>query len=306
MSRKLRFIPDQGALVEVTDRTLHSRFLLRPGPQLNPIIVGALVRAQRRYPVRIIAFIFLSSHFHLILEVDDARELAGFMGHFTSKVAREIGRITGWREKIFGRRYQAILISDEEAAQIERLTYVLSNGVKEGLVEHPQDWPGVQCVQALTAGKVLEGWWFDRTQEYRARRRGEDVGPFQYATRETLELAPLPCWKHLTPEQRQRRAAALVAEVDAEADDRRERTGVQPLGPEAILAQNPLSQPAKPKKSPAPAVHAATKAVRRELRNAYFTFVASYRDAAAKLRAGKRDATFPMGCFPPALPFVGG
>ncbi len=132
------------------------------------------------------------------------------------------------------------------------------------------------------------------------------LGPFQYATRETLELAPLPCWKHLTPKHRQRRAAALVVDVDAEAAAQRERTGVKPLGPQAILAQNPLSQPAKPKKSPAPAVHAATKAVRRELRNAYFTFVAAYRDAAAKLRAGKRDTPFPMGCFPPALPFVGG
>ncbi len=28
--------------------------------------------------------------------------------YFLSKVAREIGRLTGWREKIFGRRYQAI------------------------------------------------------------------------------------------------------------------------------------------------------------------------------------------------------
>jgi hypothetical protein len=106
------------------------------------------------------------------------------------------------------------------------------------------------------------------------------------------------------PKQRQRRATALVAEIDAEAAAQRERTGAQPLGPEAILAQSPHSQPAKIKKSPAPAVHAATKAVRRELRNAYFTFVAAYRDAAAKLRAGKRDTQFPMGCFPPALPFV--
>ena len=46
--------------------------------------------------------------------------------------------------------------------------------------------------------------------------------------------------------------------------------------------------------------------VRRELRNAYFLFVAAYRAAAEKLRAGHRDPPFPMGCFPPPLPFVGG
>jgi hypothetical protein len=58
---------------------------------------------------------------------------------------------------------------------------------------------------------------FDRTQEYLARRRGEAFGTYRYATREALELAPLPCWKHLTPEQRQRLAAAMVSEIEAEA-----------------------------------------------------------------------------------------
>jgi REP element-mobilizing transposase RayT len=306
MSRKLRFIPDHGALVEVTCRAFQSRFLFRPGPVLNGIILGALARAKSLYPVRICAFAFLSNHFHLILEADDARQLSCFMGHFNSKIAREIGRLLGWREKIFGRRYQAILISHEDSAQIERLRYVLSHGCKEGLVERLQDWPGVHCVQAMTEGTVLEGWWFDRTKEYLARRRGEDFGPFQYATRETLELDPLPCWKHLTPEKRRQRAAALVSEIQAEAADRQERTGIPPLGPAAILAQSPQGQPTRTKRSPAPAVHAASLAVRRELRNAYFWFVAAYRDAAEKLRAGKRDQSFPLGCFPPPLPFVGG
>jgi putative transposase len=306
MCRPIRFIPDDGALVEVTCRALQSRFLLRPGPILDAIILGALARAQRRYPVRIIAFFFASNHLHLILEVDDARQLARFMNYFLSKIAREIGRLTGWREKIFGRRYQAIRISDEPEAQIARLRYVLSHGCKENLVERLREWPGVHCVEALTTGKTLEGWWFDRTQEYLARRRGESFGYYQYATHETFELAPLPCWKHLPPDKRQQLAAALVSEIEAEAAERRERTGAQTLGPAAILAQSPESRPLKSKRSPAPAVHAASRAVRRELRNAYFLFVAAYRAAAEKLRAGHRAPPFPMGCFPPPLPFVGG
>jgi len=175
--------------------------------------------------------------------------------------AREIGRLTGWREKIFGRRYQAIQISDEPEAQIARLRYVLSHGCKENLVERLRERPGVHCVEALTEGKVLEGWWFDRTQEYLARRRGESFGTYQYATRETLELAPLPCWKHLPPEQRQRLAAAMVSEIEAEAAERRERTGVQALGRAAILAQSQprhlLQPPAAltAKAAPPPGLH---------------------------------------------------
>ena len=63
MSRRLRYIPDGGALVEVTCRTIHSRFLLRPSPALNDIVVGVLARAQQKYPIRICAFSFVSNHF---------------------------------------------------------------------------------------------------------------------------------------------------------------------------------------------------------------------------------------------------
>ncbi|MFL6236966.1 MAG: hypothetical protein ACJ76N_27805 [Thermoanaerobaculia bacterium] len=46
--------------------------------------------------------------------------------------------------------------------------------------------------------------------------------------------------------------------------------------------------------------------MRRELWDAYALFVAAYRDAAEKLRAGVRNVVFPAGSFPPALPFASG
>jgi hypothetical protein len=198
------------------------------------------------------------------------------------------------------------VVSSEDAAQIERLKYVLSHGVKEGLVERIREWPGVHAVQALTEGKVLEGYWFDRQQEYAARRRREDFRRLEYATRETLALDPLPCWRDLPEEQRRRLVTALAEEIEADAAAHRERTGIKPPGPGAILTQSPHRQPLKSKKSPAPAFHAASQAVRRELRGLYHEFAAAYREAAEKLRAGDRRVAFPVGSFPPALPFVGG
>jgi hypothetical protein len=76
MSRRLRYVPEGGALVEITSRTLHSRFLLRPGRALDEIIVGVLGRAQRLYEVRCCGYLFLSSHYHLLLDVDNARQLS--------------------------------------------------------------------------------------------------------------------------------------------------------------------------------------------------------------------------------------
>jgi len=63
MSRGLRFVPEGGALVEVTLRTIQSRLLLRPGPVVNEVILGVLGRAQRLYGVTCYSVVFLSSHF---------------------------------------------------------------------------------------------------------------------------------------------------------------------------------------------------------------------------------------------------
>jgi hypothetical protein len=72
----------------------------------------------------------------------------------------------------------------------------------------------------------------------------------------------------------------------------------------AVLAQNPLHRPEKLKKSPAPFVHAATKAMRQLLWEGYALFLAAYRTAAERLKAGDTAPPFPAGCFPAALPFV--
>jgi len=302
----LRCIPEEKTLVEVTTRTVQGLYLLRPSLLLNVILLGVLARYVWRYGVRCVCFAFVSSHFHLLLEVDDARQLARFMNAFNSKLAKEIGRLTGWREKIWSRRYQAIVVSREEAAQIDRFKYILSHGVKEQLVERLRDWPGVHAVRALLDGEVLEGQWFDRTKEYAARQRGEAFDPLRYATPEILVLDPLPCWKDLDPTTRQERIAGLVQEIEEEAAAACKRAGIHPAGAAAVLAQDPLTRPGKLKKGPAPLFHAATAEMRRVLWEAYAEFVGKFRDAAEKLRAGDRTAVFPSGCFPPALPFVPG
>jgi hypothetical protein len=46
--------------------------------------------------------------------------------------------------------------------------------------------------------------------------------------------------------------------------------------------------------------------VRVDLLNTYYAFVTAFREAAEKLKAGNRNAAFPIGSFPPGLPFVSG
>jgi hypothetical protein len=306
MGRKLRYIPDGGALVEVTSRTLHGRPLLRPSLELNDIAAGILGRAQRLYPVDLVAFVPLSNHYHMVVWVENAQRLARFVGYFNSNLAREVSRLTGWTGKIWERRYQAIPISDEEEAQVGRLRYVLAHGIKESLVARLREWPGLHCVRQIVDGEPLLGTWFDRTQQYLARRKGEKVDRLHYATPEIVTFSPLPCWKHLSPEAYRKCVADLAAEIEENAATARKGNGVQPLGAAAILAQDPVSRLKRPKKSPAPLYHAASKAVRQLFYEGFALFVAAYRTASEKLRGGDPAPCFPAGCFPPALPFVGG
>lgn len=226
------------------------------------------------------------------------------MGFFNSKLAREVVRLTGWKDKVWSRRYQATVVSNEEAAQTARLFYVLSNGVKEHLVARVSEWPGVHAAPALLAGTPLEGVWVNRTAEYLAKQRGEPTGSQSFEEPETLILEPLPCWEHLSSEQYRHQIECMVQEIEDTAEAQRKRSGQQPLGADAIRRQDPRTEPNRTKKSPAPRFHAFRKAARQELHRLYFEFVAAFREAADRLKSGDRQARFPTGSFPPHLPFV--
>jgi putative transposase len=284
---------------------VQGRFLLKPTKELRTLVLGVLGRSLRLYPIRLHAFVFLSNHYHMLLSVEDALQLAQFMNYLNSNLAREAGRLYEWREKFWGRRYQAIVISEEEPAQVGRLRYLLSQGCKEGLVARPRDWPGAHSVAALVEGEPLEGLWFDRTKEFAARMRGEKCHRLEYATTEAIRLNPLPCWQHLSRSHYRVAIGEVVQQIETEIAARHCREGTQPLGISAILAQNPHNRPGKLKKAWAPAFHAATKAARRELVEAYGWFLEAYRVAAELMRHGEFHANFPEGSFPPRRPFVG-
>ena len=169
-----------------------------------------------------------------------------------------------------------------------------------------EEWPGVHCAIPLLTGAPVEGTWYDRTLEYNAFLRGKEIEPGASASRETVHLSPLPCWEHLADEEYRARIADLVREINESGAAARAESQIPPLGPAGVRAQNPETRPKKIKKSPAPFCHALRKAVRKALWEAYGYFVAAYREAAEKLRAGDRSVEFPAGKLPAQAAVRGG
>ncbi len=155
----------------------------------------------------------------------------------------------------------------------------------------------------------LEGIWFSRSQEWAARNRGLDVTKYDFATRYLLSFAPLPAFRHLTPEEYRARVTELIREIEEEG--REARDGNPVAGVERILAQNPYEPPTrKPKHSTRPLFHAQDREVRRELKAELDMFLVRYREGTEALRSApppnlRAAEWFPEGCYPPALPFTG-
>jgi putative transposase len=301
MAHPLRwFVPD--TVYEFTSRTIQERFLLRPSVNARQLVLGVIARGLMLYPaVQMHAFAFLSNHWHTMLSSSCGAQMAAFMGYVNSNVAREMGRIHRWRGRFWARRTRPIPILDD-VAMVERLRYLLAQGVKEGLVAHPEEWPGATSTPWLL-GQTLVGIWIDRDLETRARRYSANPDPTRYTFEYELRLSPLPCWAELTREEIAERTRALMNDVVTEAQAH--RRGV--AGVDAVLRQDPHSSPLESKRGPAPACHASTLPLRVAFRAAYRAFIGAFRAAADALKEDRDGASrlpFPAGSFPARAAFV--
>ncbi len=313
MGRRPRFIPEDedGVLVEITCRTIGARALLTPGPNpklFNEVVVGVLGRALEVSPLELCGVVVAGNHFHLLTIVHDQQQLSRFMHHVGCNLSKEIGgRIRDWRGAFWERRYDGIVVSDEPEAQWARLKYLISHSVKEQLCESPLDWPGVHCARALVHGEKLEGFWFQRSKEWAARRRGLSFGRYDYATHYLVGFAPLPAFRELSEQEYQDKVGELIREIEQEGEIARDGNPV--AGVEKILRQNPYEPPTrKTKRSPRPLFHAKSREARADLKGGLDAFLARYWPASEALRSDPMLAVahdFPPGCYPPALAFFG-
>ena len=92
------------------------------------------------------------------------------MQYLNQNLSREIGRLHDWKNHLWQSNYASHIVLDEEAL-VSQFKYILTNSVKEGLVSHPQLWPGLHCYSQIVERKRVKGTWVDRTGLYNAKRR---------------------------------------------------------------------------------------------------------------------------------------
>jgi REP element-mobilizing transposase RayT len=291
--------------------------LMRPDEDTNKIIAGVVVHVKQRYGenVKIHNGVFMSNHYHLLITPFDQRVLANFMRDVNSCLAKELGLIHDVHGHLWHTKYKASPVLDE--CELERrYRYIFANSVKEGLVEHPRDWPGIHAYRAICEAEQIEGVWIDRTRLYQARQRAklkcnkDKPKPTEADFSEPLTLTfdgPPPLWGDLSDEEYLALCQRLTDEVVQHYAEERAEQGERVMGAEAVKAQ-PVMEKRFVKRSMTPLYHAQCMERAREYREAYWAFVAHFKEASQALRRHVArtcctlEVMFPEG----GIPLAGG
>ena len=300
MGRLQRMYSESG-IYFVTARAFQSRFLLTPSPAVNRALGGVLAMAVKLTGVKLHGYVVASNHIHLLVTSQGA-SLSRFMQYFLGNAARKLGRLTGWSGSLWQRRFSAEPVLDDEAA-LGRLRYILAHGVKEGLVKHPAQWPGLSCLKLLREGGVE--WhrffhWSRRWKKGALIKGAENAWDDRWAEEISLELAPLPGWAALSQSERRDRVDRLVCEIVEEAA----KTSTQEVkGAEAVIQEDPRHRPARSKKSPRPLCHTTSIEKRKAFVETLRAWVTAFVEASKRFRSGEWAVEFPPWSFRPSVQY---
>jgi REP element-mobilizing transposase RayT len=288
---------DASSIYLVTIRCLQGRLFLRPSAETHDVLGGVLARAVRFHGVELFVFNFASNHLHLIVRAPRGN-LPQFMQYLLPNISKKVGTLVNWRGAFWERRYSAQPLLDE-AALLDKVRYVLAHGVKEGLVRHCSEWPGLSALPLMRDGKPRTFRWMNWTRRCRSAapsRRGPRIDD-RWAENEELRLTTLPIRGFERLASVRRFLDECVRAIEREA----RLTHRAVLGVRGVCAQSPQSRPARPERSRAPWCHTTMQALRQEFMERYRGFVKSFLRASASWREGNLAASFPTSSVRPFL-----
>ena len=120
---------------------------------INILLLSALARARRLYPVQLIAVVVQANHVHMLIRVIDPVHASAFIGYFKTETANCLNRLLNRRQRtVWLKRFHSPIVLDIHKA-LELFAYTLLNPVKDGLVESMEEYPGVSSYISLMRGR---------------------------------------------------------------------------------------------------------------------------------------------------------
>ncbi len=273
-----------GRFLFVTRRCTQREFLLRPDDETNNAFTYLLAEAARRFEIDVILSQMMSNHHHAALYDRDGNHVE-FREHFHKLLAKSQNALRGRWENFWAAEESCVVELTAEDL-LDKLVYIATNPVKDGLVEKVHHWPGPNFVRALLSGRSMRA--------HRPRHFFRDDGPMP-------ESVDLVC---KLPDHFEGKAEFLaelerrIADVEQDLAQERMRTGRRVVGRRTILRQSWRDSPTsrEPRRNLRPRVAARNKWTRIAALQRNKEWQALYRHARLQWLAGF-DVEFPYGTY---------
>lgn len=283
----------------VTNRVHNGRFLFRPDTKFNRLALGCLAYYAKRYGIKIICFVFMSNHFHLVLQ-DPRCQMSNFMRDFQRTLSHRVKELRQCTEVVFSRRFRASPLLDEAALR-EKIAYTLTNPIKDRLVTHLEDWPGINSWLHHTSGKPMVGKFYKKSNLRQIKRQNPDISD-EKACQKATDSHPITfevpsCFSGDTSEERRESLVQFVEEYRSSL--RKSFSSKTVIGRKKILRRSWNHVPKTLESTSCPPCHCSCPKLRLQYLNRRRSITDQYRKSISKLRDGQCGVEFPVGTIPP-------
>lgn len=277
-----------GSTYMITRRCTQRLFLMRPDKETNNAFIYCLAEAAARHDIDVIFTIAMSNHHHTGI-YDRHGNYPAFIERFHRLFAMCQNALRRRKENFWSSEQTSVVRLVDPNDILAKMTYALTNPVKDDLVERSRDWPGVTAAGAIVTNRPMVA---SRPKHF-FRRRGDM--PEQV----TLSFKRPVGFDSMSADEFAQLVRENLARIEEAAIYRREMAATRVLGRRRVLGQDWSAQPITPQAERdrlSPTFFRSTwSKVEAMLRNR------SFRDAYAVARqafvAGIRDTIFPAGTY---------
>ena len=231
---------DPSVPYHVVTKTLRGQFILAPKRGVRELCAGVLAKAQLNWPsIKLYGYAFMSNHIHLILQ-GPPLDFSAFMGFLKRELSRRLGQKYRLPGTLWHQRY-AISALPTHKSQLKCLEYVLAQGVKEGLVARPIDWPGLHCSKVLIGNSHEIGQWLQASRYHQAKARialrktPKNLSKRVFYQRLRVHLSVLPALKDSTSHEQFKKIHSINNDIIKSGEVTRKRAKVNIAGIKKVI-----------------------------------------------------------------------
>lgn len=287
-------------------------------PLMEMILWSALAVAQALHNIKVISFVVMGNHVHLVVLVEDPAEVESFMERFKCETAHAVNRLMGRRQvSVWCEGYDSPTILTL-ADLIEKVAYVYANPVRAHRTDSINNYLGVSSWKMFTSGvhskrtsrirrnfvKALPKGVLSPAEQNREAERVKRLAkePLTFTLEPDAWTVAFP--GQMSPEQFKQKVLERIQEIEQEMTGvRKEANIVLPTHCQSVTQR--IDIPYSPK-----TFGRRMWCICHDIpvRVAFISFVKQLRAQARDVRLawlqGDSSAKFPVGLFPPCQPIL--